>query len=442
MTSRRLRRALRLVQAGLPVAAASELRNAVRWTPSADQPIHRWFRYREGFSPSLFEHLPQGGPRLDPFCGCGTTLVESARRGIIAFGVDVSPLATFVTKAKTTPVRARDVTEFRRLSLESIKTVPRHRPSTPPAFPLLHKVFLPESLDILLRLRSFVDSVQNERLRFLFLLAWISILEDCSNAFKEGNGLKYRNKRRRPGRYETLPSSKWIPKYFGPNIGRFVVEKWSEQIRIIGEDLHEHPLPRGARTDVVTGSSLVDGNLDFGEPASLAVFSPPYANRFDYFEAFKVELWLGGFVRSAADLNALRKASMRSHLAAARTRQSTRWQQLEPFLAEMHPTESSVRMGIKHALTGYFDDTRTLLRGLRLALAPKATVAIVVGNSAYARSIVPTDALVARIGEEEGYTVSKILVARHLHVSSQQRAHLGFLEEYMRESVVVLRSPV
>jgi len=97
-------------------------------------------------------------------------------------------------------------------------------------------------------------------------------------------------------------------------------------------------------------------------------------------------------------------------------------------------------MGIKAALAGYFDDTRTLLRGLHAALAPRATVAVVVGNSAYARSIIPTDTLVARIGQEEGYDVERVLVARHLHVSSQQRAHLGSLDEYMRESVVVLKS--
>lgn len=110
-----------------------------------------------------------------------------------------------------------------------------------------------------------------------------------------------------------------------------------------------------------------------------------------------------------------------------------------PFLELMDPSASSVRMGIKGALAGYFDDTRALLRGLRHTLATQATVAVVVGNSAYARSIIPTDSLVAQIGLEEGYEVKSVSVARHLHVSSQQRAHLGVLDEYMRESVIVLQ---
>lgn len=438
MRDRVLRNALRGAQEGLPVVASPGLSNAVRWIPASDRPIHSWFRYREGFSPELFEHLPYGGVRLDPFCGCGTTLVESAVRGIPAFGIDISPLATFVTRTKTTPIKGRDAARFRQIGAEAVIASKKRQPVASPAFPLLKKIFLPESLEVLLRLRRFIDEIEIEALRNLLFLAWLSILEDCSSTFKEGNGLKYRNKRRRPGRYETVPDDIWIPKYFGPDVRAFVERKWIEQIDRIANDLKNHPIPKGARTHVITGSCLVAENMRFDSDIGFAVFSPPYANRFDYFEAFKTELWMGGFVSSPDDLANLRRASMRSHLAANRTKLTTSWEKLDPFLDVMDPSASSVRMGIKKALLGYFDDTRALLRSLRSSLAKQATVAVVVGNSAYARSIIPTDSLLARIGIEEGYAVRKILVARHLHVSSQQRAYLGPLEEYMRESVVIL----
>jgi len=95
-------------------------------------------------------------------------------------------------------------------------------------------------------------------------------------------------------------------------------------------------------------------------------------------------------------------------------------------------------MGIKSALQGYFEDTRTLLTLLRDVLVKKGKVVIVVGNSAYAKSIVPTDLLVARIAQESGFSVKGIFVARPLHVSSQQRSSLAKLAAFMRESVVVL----
>jgi len=96
-------------------------------------------------------------------------------------------------------------------------------------------------------------------------------------------------------------------------------------------------------------------------------------------------------------------------------------------------------MGIKAALKGYFADMRTLLANLKPLLLKHGKVVIVVGNSAYAKAIIPTDLLVAQIGREEGYEVSEIKIARKLHVSSQQRASLKSLSSYMRESVVLLK---
>jgi hypothetical protein len=134
----------------------------------------------------------------------------------------------------------------------------------------------------------------------------------------------------------------------------------------------------------------------------------------------------------------LRRDSMQSNLTVRKTSSESDWPELAPFLNCMEESASSVRMGIKNTLQGYFHDTRTLLKSLKPVVTKKAKVVVVVGNSAYANSIIPTDVLVAKIGAEEGYRVKAIQVARNLHVSSQQRANLSHLEHYMRESVVVL----
>ena len=46
----------------------------------------------------------------------------------------------------------------------------------------------------------------------------------------------------------------------------------------------------------------------------LCIFSPPYANCFDYCEVYKLELWLGGFVNDYADFERYRSMAMRSHV--------------------------------------------------------------------------------------------------------------------------------
>lgn len=426
-------------QRRLPVIENPELSSAVHWTPAEKLPVHRWFRYREGFSPYLLNHFPDSKHRLDPFCGCGTTLLESTRQGIHSYGIDLNPLATFVAYVKTARYSGRDRQEFNKLSSLALIKSDKLPPHPEPSFSLLDKLFLPQSLNALLKLQSFITTVESTKIRDLLLLVWLSILERSSNVFKEGNGLKYRNKRRRPGKYITLPDREWIPRYFGSDIRGFVKTLWSEKCAQVSEDMHVlGRLKNKSKTEIRTGSCLESENLDFGAPIDLAIFSPPYANRFDYFEAFKLELWMGGFVKNRTDMARLRGKSIRNNLAAKKYDLDMRWGQLSQFLEIMDPQASSVRMGIKDALEGYFYDLRCLLRNLRKTLIRKGKVVIVVGNSAYAGSIIPTDVLVARLGQEECYKIKAIRIARHLHVSSQQRAKLNHLSDFMRESVVVL----
>ena len=71
-----------------------------------DAPVHRWFRYSAGFSGSWAEAVLQkeseAGPPtvLDPFTGCGTTLIAAEQCGVKAWGVDAHPFVARVVQAK------------------------------------------------------------------------------------------------------------------------------------------------------------------------------------------------------------------------------------------------------------------------------------------------------------------------------------------------------
>ena len=58
---------------------------------------------------TLIRHLSQPGDTVaDVFCGSGTTLVEALRQGRNAIGVDASPLACLISKAKTTTLTVEE----------------------------------------------------------------------------------------------------------------------------------------------------------------------------------------------------------------------------------------------------------------------------------------------------------------------------------------------
>ena len=72
------------------------------------EPYHRWLPYTQGFSPELVRvFLMQGGlasgPVLDPFAGSGTTVIECARQGRDALGLDAVEALAFLGQARFLP---------------------------------------------------------------------------------------------------------------------------------------------------------------------------------------------------------------------------------------------------------------------------------------------------------------------------------------------------
>ncbi|MFH1840772.1 MAG: DNA methyltransferase, partial [Candidatus Shapirobacteria bacterium] len=70
---------------------------------------HGYHRYPAKFIPQIVSRLVErytkvGDLIVDPFGGCGTTLVESKVMGRLSVGVDINPVAVLITKAKITPI--------------------------------------------------------------------------------------------------------------------------------------------------------------------------------------------------------------------------------------------------------------------------------------------------------------------------------------------------
>jgi hypothetical protein len=416
-----------------------DLAGLVNWGGGASQPIHRWFRYREGFSPALITELGLGRRILDPFCGSGSVMVGAAQQGRDSVGIDVNPLAVFVSQVKLSPLGPADVaaaTGFLDRFERSVGGVQRW---PVPGLRIAEKVFESRILDAVLRLRMLIDDrATNLAQRNFLLLAWLSILQEVGSYFKEGNGIKYRNRKRRPGGYVPRPDGQWQQERFGANQVAFV---WAAFRAKLTEMLVDVPAWRRGNWSgqrVVEGDALVETAKLGAASFDSVVFSPPYANRFDYFESQKVELWFGGFVDSYDGLLALRKRSLRSHLGAALNGAVIELPELDNLIDQMDPASSAVRMKVPTLLRGYFSDMAQVLRHCRAVLVPGGQCCVVVGNSAYGGVIIPTDALIAHLGLAAGFEAAVVVPVRHLTVAPQQRNELRGREQLMRESVVVL----
>jgi DNA modification methylase len=97
----------------MKIELSNSVINAVMTHERVEGAPHDFYRYPARFSPIFAREVIKayttpGEVVIDPFCGGGTTLLEAMSLGRRGAGVDVSTLATFIARTKTTPLSVHD----------------------------------------------------------------------------------------------------------------------------------------------------------------------------------------------------------------------------------------------------------------------------------------------------------------------------------------------
>lgn len=426
---------------GMPFEDAKFLENEVHFQTTSDTPVQRWFPYREGYTQNLVDYfikeLKVTGPIFDPFSGSGTTLLSARKSGLKSFGVDVNPISVLVARVENESYAEEDIRVLKEFMMH-VKSLKKSSKIFRTTFPLAQKVFNKEILQSLLQIKDEIRKIQNVKIKSLAFVLWISIIEPLSNIKKEGNGIKYKNRRRTSGGYIEIPKEEWEEKNFPGNRFALVNATFKQKLQIVLEDLKNAYGAVDQKPVIFQGNCLEFDNY-FSEQIGFTFFSPPYCNCFDYFEIHKVELWMGDFVANREDVTKLKRFGFRSNISSITGKSITNcFKDLEDLLKLVDP-EKLWNKRILPVIRGYFDDFHSLLENLYSRTKDDGYVGIVVGNSAYNGVIIPTDTLIARIATGIGFNVERILITRHLTTSSQQKKELEPLKNYLRESVIILK---
>ena len=389
---------------------------------------HRWFSYKEGFSPSfvrsyLNEFCSKSSNILDPFAGVGTTLLEASRLGHTAYGFEVSPMSYEIAQTKALSWEKEDFLEldscievFTKKQFDETASIPNNQ--------TVISYYDPDYLKSLLCIKAFYLSVENEKIKSLFKLAFLNCLEKYSTHRKAGNGLKKKS------------NLTYIDLF----------EKPIEQIRqtVLGDlkkfkgDAEKEPAI--ANMHLKHGSCLDEKLYPEHIQFDAVLTSPPYANCFDYSKIYMIELWLGDYFSSTDSQKTFRQHSLRSHVHARWQERNTEYGSeivdnlIFKFLSEQKLWSSQIPNMIK----GYFNDMGKLLHLLSKYCRSGAVVGLVVGNSYYGSLPIATDLLLTAISDQFGFEPLRIDVYRNTIVSSQQFTQ-ALTKKYMRESLVILR---
>lgn len=397
----------------------------VNFNEALRTPIHRWYGYKEGFSPSFVNGFVSKHSKssediiFDPFGGVGTTGLEANKMGYHAYLMDVNPLGIFASKVKTRHYSDLEVGHVVN-EINSFRSIEKWPITVSIENKTVVKYFNEKTWKSLLQIKSYISEIGNEIVRNLFSLALLSLIEEISTHHKNGNGVKKKR---------ILPE----PLSFSALKGKII-----ERLSMYIEDIKRTNL--NGDTTIFYQSNLEEYVLP--SKADIVLTSPPYANCFDYSKVYLTELWVGGFFTTKEDQKQFRDKSVISHV-------HYRWNPrnetygvnvINNLIVPILEKKDLWSNNIIPMLKGYFSDMGKFLYNLSRNLNKEAIVGIVVGNSVYGGTPIATDIILAKQAEDLGYKCINIKVYRKVIASSQQMIILSDYEKkFVRESLVVLK---
>jgi len=402
----------------------------VNFTESMSTARHRWFPYKEGFSPSFVKKFLTDycdnltGTVFDPFSGVGTTALAASSLGLESIGFDVNPLAIFIAKTKSIILSLKQINELESY-VKEFSLALLINSVEPPKNETVIKYFDPKYLDAILKIKYFIEHLKITEFESLFKLGLLSLVEKYSTHRKAGNGVKKKTRIN-----------------YGHNGLTAIEEIRADLILTLNLYIADLKIDNSLSSIKYFQCSSLDQNAyENIDNISAVITSPPYANCFDYSKIYMRELWLCDFFLSKNDQKKFRDTSLRSHVHSIWV---PRYEigSLEIVDNEIKKIIESQQLWsnkIGNMLSGYFKDINRLLQVIKPKLKNKALLGFVVGNSFYGGTVIATDLLIAELAQKNGYKVEGIVTYRKIIPSSQQFKKIED-NYYMRESLVIFRN--
>jgi len=239
---------------------------------------HNFHTYPAKYIPQIPKYFIERYTKLgdtvyDPFVGCGTTLVECKLLGRNGIGVDSNPIATLVTKAKTTALSNEDIAYAREFLATLISADENKIKIQLPSFHNIDHWFIKDVQLALALISILIKDLDNDRVQTFLNTVFSSIVVEVSN---QESDTRYARKESKFSKGEVI--SLFIKK---ANAMLLRMEQFAKLAY--------------ASADVVVlnkSSHSVVEILD--ESVDLIITSPPYANTYDYYLYHKHRInWLG-----------------------------------------------------------------------------------------------------------------------------------------------------
>jgi DNA modification methylase len=407
-----------------------ERRQPIQFTSNFGEHVHRWAPYIQGFSAAFVQSIlnqykdDYDSPViLDPFAGCGTVLTQSKLNGYKSIGTELNPLIHFIADTK---VNSWDVDP--ELLIEMFLSIPKNIRTPAPVFLKSENQFNKEVLKNLEFLKGGIDSIfaktkKQAKIKDLILLAFASILIDCSN-LKRTPCLGY-----------------WKDKKVADDAPWILMKQKIKDICNDLEVLQSKYKNRIGKESLVLRANAMEYKHE--NKFDLIITSPPYMNGLDYVMNYKIEMGWLGFTKDLKDAKKVKDSlivcdnvskGMIKTFAQTNSKYTNKWiEDIKINIAGHIERRGNYRRAdMPHIVHKYFDDIYKVMKTVIKSLRRNGRFILVVGDSLIADVYVPTDLILAKMGSEVGLLIEKIERARN--------RHSGQIRNYrLRESIVTLK---
>jgi hypothetical protein len=327
--------------------------------------LHRIHAYPAKFPSFLvqkfIEHFEKRGKEIclvaDPFCGCGTSALESARLGKDFWGCDINPVATLIARTKSQqflPNHLKGLYEEIRsyASASRIKSSKSYQCNTR----LNYWFDFETNIKLYQLLQSIKRKVSKGKYRDFFLTGFSNILKPCS---------------------------RWLTKSIKPQIDprkipAVPLEAFDRQIQMMIKAVEQLQDLLELQTNIsISNQNLLELKVKQCF-ADLVITSPPYVTSYEYADLHQLStLWLG----YSDDYRDLRRGTIGSEHHNDYTEHI--YELVNLVAKDTYDKLQKVDKSKAKSVLKYFYDLNLALGKIREIVKIKGSVAFVIGNTKY-----------------------------------------------------------
>lgn len=332
-------------------------RSVEKWT-------HGYHRYPAKFSPNVVQKLIEKYANneayviADLFAGCGTTLVEAKVHGVDSIGADINPVATLITRVKTTPIVPETLDSAYKYVVTSIENysddcgelyIPNH--------PRIDYWFRPEEKSKIAYLFQTVQRIKDRTVREFFIVCISHILKNSSIWLQDS----------------TKPQRDLKKVIVDPFVSFFRHYKKMKR----GNDQFYEELVRQRRLSVSCKIHLEDARRTSIPDCSIdaIITSPPYVTSYEYADIHQLTAYWLEYISSIQEFR--KKFIGTSYPSTEKTCSLGSSKLAKRIVNQLNVKDERVARNVSY----YFQDLDLVTREMGRILVPGGYVCIVVGDT-------------------------------------------------------------